>query len=154
MLRDVISGHLMPLHSHLMRVRLILMPKTHHLFKWLSVLKMHTQRRIFFKYNLLIIHSQLNTTHVFLWEQIMSFLETNRVMLSAIRVMLIPQVLARVDHTYIIERSTFTFSMAKPSTKPQWQSLFYPLALEVWCGILILVVVVPPIFYTVSERVL
>lgn len=83
----------------------------------------------------------------------MTFLETNRVMLSAMRVMLIPQILARVDHTYIIERAMYTFGMAKPSTKPQWQSLFYPLALEVWCAILLLVVVVPPIIYTVSERV-
>lgn len=87
----------------------------------------------------------------FFFEQIMASLETKQVMLSVFRIMLIPQILARVDHTYFIDRATFTFSMTKPSTKPQWQSLFYPLALEVWCGILILVVLLPPITYTVSK---
>ncbi|KAK4300810.1 hypothetical protein Pmani_027012 [Petrolisthes manimaculis] len=82
-------------------------------------------------------------------DEIMVSLETTRVMLSVFRIMLIPQILARVDHSYFIDRASFTFSMTRPSTKPQWQSLFYPLALEVWFGILALVFIVPPITYMI-----
>lgn len=72
-------------------------------------------------------------------------------MIFAFRVMLIPQVLARVDHTFFIDRATFTFSMVKPTIEHQWQSIYYPLAGTVWVGILLLLMVIPGILYLVSN---
>ncbi|KAG7175830.1 Ionotropic receptor 93a-like 19 [Homarus americanus] len=63
-------------------------------------------------------------------DEVMARLEDGRAMIFAFRVMLIPQVLARVDHTYFIDRATFTFSMLKPTIISRWQNLYYPLQME------------------------
>ncbi|XP_050706694.1 glutamate receptor 2-like [Eriocheir sinensis] len=83
-------------------------------------------------------------------DEIMASLEGGRVMLSGFRIMLIPQILERVDHTYFIDRASFAFSMAKPTTRPQWQSLYYPLRPWVWLCILISTVVVLSLMSLVS----
>lgn len=50
---------------------------------------------------------------------------------------LMPVRLEKHDFTYTYEFSYFSFAMAKPSLKPQWQSLYYPLADFVWFLVLV-----------------
>ncbi|XP_045585484.1 ionotropic receptor 21a isoform X2 [Procambarus clarkii] len=82
--------------------------------------------------------------------EVMDKLEDGSAMISAFRVMLIPQILARVDHTYFIERATFTFSMAKPTIKPLWQNMYYPLRGEVWVALAAALLVMPGLLYQVA----
>ncbi|XP_045127229.1 ionotropic receptor 21a-like isoform X2 [Portunus trituberculatus] len=82
-------------------------------------------------------------------DEIMASLEADLVMISGFRIMLIPQVLARIDHSYFIDRASFTFSMAKPTIQPQWQSLYYPLGPWVWLSVLITTIAVSILMYTI-----
>ncbi|XP_063889392.1 uncharacterized protein LOC135116115 [Scylla paramamosain] len=46
------------------------------------------------------------------------------------------------DFSFFLERSTLAFTMAKPSTKPSWETLYRPLQIEVWGLVVASVVVV------------
>ncbi|KAK8391530.1 hypothetical protein O3P69_017229 [Scylla paramamosain] len=84
-------------------------------------------------------------------DEIMASLEADLVMISGFRIMLIPQVLARIDHSYFIDPASFTFSMAKPTIQPQWQSLYYPLGPWVWLSVLISTIVMSFLMYIISH---
>ncbi|KAK3884234.1 hypothetical protein Pcinc_011510 [Petrolisthes cinctipes] len=47
------------------------------------------------------------------------------------------------DFTFSYEFSYFSFAMAKPSLKPQWQSLYYPLDGLVWLLVLLMLLCTP-----------
>lgn len=72
--------------------------------------------------------------------------------LLPLRLVLLPHFLTLVDYTFPIDRASLTFSLAKPPTKPQWQSLYYPLRPLVWAAILALLLALPPLFVLVRER--
>ncbi|XP_071527361.1 ionotropic receptor 93a-like isoform X2 [Panulirus ornatus] len=55
----------------------------------------------------------------------------------------LPQRLERFDMTYTYEYSFLAFGMKKPGLKPRWQSLYYPLANQVWAAVLALLLVTP-----------
>nr|XP_053654751.1 ionotropic receptor 21a-like [Cherax quadricarinatus] len=82
-------------------------------------------------------------------DEVMEKLEDGTAQISGFRVMLIPQILARVDHTYFIERSTYTFSMAKPTAKPRWQNIYHPLSGQVWTTMIVALLLVPGFLYMI-----
>ena len=55
------------------------------------------------------------------------------------------------DFTYTYEFSYFSFAMAKPSQEPRWQSLYYPLAHQVWLAVLAALFCVPTIYNSVNN---
>ncbi|XP_071526970.1 LOW QUALITY PROTEIN: ionotropic receptor 21a-like [Panulirus ornatus] len=61
-----------------------------------------------------------------------------------------PERLKRYEVTYIYEFTQATFSMAKPSLKPRWQSLYYPLTNQVWIDVLVVLLIMPVIFYMIT----
>ncbi|XP_071516179.1 ionotropic receptor 93a-like [Panulirus ornatus] len=84
-------------------------------------------------------------------DEVLAKLEDGRAMIFAFRVMLIPQVLTRVDHTYFIDRATFTFTMRKPIITHHWQNLYYPLANQVWLATLGILLLLPGVYYMVMH---
>ncbi|XP_047485596.1 uncharacterized protein LOC125036762 [Penaeus chinensis] len=51
--------------------------------------------------------------------------------------------LERHDFTYTYQFSYESFCLAKPGLRPQWESLYYPLAHQVWAGTVTVLVIVP-----------
>ncbi|XP_069957204.1 ionotropic receptor 21a-like [Cherax quadricarinatus] len=70
------------------------------------------------------------------WEEVMSRLERREAFISPRKLAIMPHLQEIYDYSLFIERATLGFSMAKPSLKPRWQSLYYPLSGEVWASIL------------------
>ncbi|XP_045122250.1 uncharacterized protein LOC123510869 [Portunus trituberculatus] len=65
---------------------------------------------------------------------------------------MLPQRLKRYDYSYTYEYGSLDFSAAKPSLRPQWQSLYYPLSNEVWFAVLGVTVVLPISVYLFSLK--
>ncbi|KAK3884237.1 hypothetical protein Pcinc_011513 [Petrolisthes cinctipes] len=55
------------------------------------------------------------------------------------------------DFAFSYEFSYFSFAMAKPSLKPQWQSLYYPLDGLVWLLVLLMLLCTPLFLIMVSR---
>ncbi|XP_071536168.1 ionotropic receptor 21a-like [Panulirus ornatus] len=58
--------------------------------------------------------------------------------------------LERYDYSYPYTFVSFGFGLAKPVLKPQWQSLYYPLADEVWASTLAALLLMSALIYMVS----
>ncbi|XP_063875879.1 uncharacterized protein LOC135108643 [Scylla paramamosain] len=69
-------------------------------------------------------------------------LRTREALLRPIILPIMPHMLEEFDITFFIEPNTLAFSLAKPTLKPTWQSLFYPLQAEVWGSVAVTVLVV------------
>ncbi|MPC28344.1 hypothetical protein E2C01_021546 [Portunus trituberculatus] len=59
-----------------------------------------------------------------------------------IKLAILPRFERLYDFTMFIERATLGFSMVKPTIKPNWQSLSYPLQPEVWGSVVATVLLV------------
>ncbi|XP_071535584.1 glutamate receptor ionotropic, delta-1-like [Panulirus ornatus] len=59
--------------------------------------------------------------------------------------------LERYDYSYTYTFTSFGFGLAKPVLKPQWQSLYYPLADEVWASTLAALLLMPGLMYMLSR---
>ena len=81
----------------------------------------------------------------------MKRLRTREAFLWPVNLPILPHMLEHYDFSIFLERSTLAFTMAKPSIKPSWQNLYYPLRVEVWGLILTTVVVVYIVLMMVSE---
>lgn len=55
----------------------------------------------------------------------------------------LPQRQKIYDFTYNYEFVDLDFSLAKPSLRPSWQGLYYPLSNEVWLCILFVLLLTP-----------
>lgn len=78
-------------------------------------------------------------------------METRVALMSPTKLAFMPHLLEIYDFTLFIEPATLGFSMAKPTLKPRWQSLYYPLRAEVWVSILALLLLVPIVLLLVSH---
>ncbi|XP_045114828.1 uncharacterized protein LOC123506645 [Portunus trituberculatus] len=76
------------------------------------------------------------------WPPVMKRLRTREAFLWPANLPILPHMLKVYDFSFFLERSTLAFTMAKPSTKPSWESLYRPLHIEVWGLILPTVIVV------------
>ncbi|XP_063875823.1 ionotropic receptor 21a-like [Scylla paramamosain] len=76
------------------------------------------------------------------WDEVMMRLEVRTALMSPIKLAILPNLLKKYDFSFFIEPATLGFSMGKPTLKPNWQSLYYPLQTEVWGSILAAVLLV------------
>ncbi|XP_071527026.1 ionotropic receptor 93a-like [Panulirus ornatus] len=83
------------------------------------------------------------------WPEVVQKVEVRESFMAPVYYTLLPQRLKRFDMTFVYEFTFKTFSMRKPSAKPRWQSLYYPLADQVWAAILGLQLCVPAIILMV-----
>ncbi|XP_063886432.1 uncharacterized protein LOC135114462 isoform X2 [Scylla paramamosain] len=96
---------------------------------------------------LLAVAAALNFTFRVLpsssWAEVISLMEERVSFIVPVYHILMPLRAENFDFTQTFEFSYVSFSMAKPSQEPQWQSLYYPLAEQVWLAILGSVLLVP-----------
>ncbi|XP_063584652.1 ionotropic receptor 21a-like [Penaeus indicus] len=59
--------------------------------------------------------------------------------------------LKRFDYSLGYTFAFISFSMKKPEIQPQWQSLYYPLADQVWLAILMIVILAPGFFLIATQ---
>ncbi|XP_042233727.1 uncharacterized protein LOC121873914 [Homarus americanus] len=71
------------------------------------------------------------------WDEVTSQVEARRSFIATVVYVVLPNRLEQYDYTHTFDYSPLCFGMAKPTLKPQWQSLYYPLANEVWATILV-----------------
>ncbi|XP_064102699.1 ionotropic receptor 93a-like [Macrobrachium nipponense] len=71
--------------------------------------------------------------------------------MSPMKLAIMPHLLKELDFTVPIEPATLTFSMAKPTLKPRWQSLYYPLTGQVWASILAMMIIMPVVFIVITN---
>ena len=64
--------------------------------------------------------------------QVTQFVEDRRSFVATVIYAVFPNRLDSYDFTLIYEHAFLGFSMAKPGLRPRWQSLYYPLAHEVY----------------------
>ncbi|XP_050733474.1 uncharacterized protein LOC127007030 [Eriocheir sinensis] len=76
------------------------------------------------------------------WDEVMMRLEVRTALMSPLKLAILPNLVNKYDFSFFIERATLGFSMSKPTLKPSWQSLYYPLQTEVWVSILATVLMV------------
>ncbi|XP_063875086.1 uncharacterized protein LOC135108267 [Scylla paramamosain] len=69
------------------------------------------------------------------WDSVLARVKTREAFLWPTNMPIMPHLLQDYDYSLFLELSTLAFSMAKPTLKPNWQSLYYPLQLEVWGSI-------------------
>ncbi|XP_071517573.1 ionotropic receptor 93a-like isoform X2 [Panulirus ornatus] len=101
------------------------------------------------------IASALNfTIHVLpvkSWEEVVTLVEERVSFVASVVHMMLPQRSERYGFTRSYEHGVnLAFGMSKPSLKPRWQSLYYPLANDVWLSILLVLILLPPVLYLVT----
>lgn len=84
--------------------------------------------------------------------QVILRVEQRRAFMSPMKLAIMPHLLKLYDFTTVIEPATLGFSMAKPTLKPRWQSLYYPLTDGVWASILAVLALVPVALILVRLR--
>lgn len=82
--------------------------------------------------------------------QVLNLLKDRSAFICPLKMAILPHLLETYDFTDIIEPMTLGFSMAKPTLKPRWQSLYYPMKDLVWLSILAVLILVPIILLLVS----
>ncbi|KAK8387797.1 hypothetical protein O3P69_020011 [Scylla paramamosain] len=74
--------------------------------------------------------------------QVLGRLRTREAFMWPVNFPILPHMVKEYDFSFFLERSTLAFTMAKPSIKPSWQSLYYPLQIDVWIYILVTTLIV------------
>ncbi|XP_063889393.1 uncharacterized protein LOC135116116 [Scylla paramamosain] len=90
----------------------------------------------------LILNFSLNPLPYTGWDPVMKRLRTREAFLWPVTLPILPHMLELYDFSFFLERSTLAFTMAKPSTKPTWESLYRPLKIDVWGLVVASVVIV------------
>ncbi|XP_063875822.1 uncharacterized protein LOC135108592 [Scylla paramamosain] len=76
------------------------------------------------------------------WDSVLGRLRTREAFMWPVNFPILPHMVKEYDFSFFLERSTLAFTMAKPSIKPSWQSLYYPLQIDVWIYILVTTLIV------------
>ncbi|XP_071545497.1 uncharacterized protein [Panulirus ornatus] len=70
------------------------------------------------------------------WADVTDQVEARTSFIASVVYAVLHNRLEKYDFTHTFDYSPLCFAMAKPTLKPQWQSLYYPLATKVWACIL------------------
>ncbi|KAK3893434.1 hypothetical protein Pcinc_002757 [Petrolisthes cinctipes] len=105
-----------------------------------------------------VIASVLNfTIHVLpvtTWAQVVGKVEARQSLFAPVIHFMLPHRTQRYSFTTTYEHgNSLAFAMAKPSLRPGWESLYYPLTDQVWGAILAVLIIVPVLFYLVGRGV-
>ncbi|XP_063889388.1 uncharacterized protein LOC135116112 [Scylla paramamosain] len=83
--------------------------------------------------NIALIHNfSLNPLPYTGWDPVLKSLRTREAFLWPVPLPILPHMLELYDISFFLERSTLAFSMAKPSTKPSWETVYRPFQIDVW----------------------
>ncbi|XP_064102675.1 ionotropic receptor 93a-like [Macrobrachium nipponense] len=85
------------------------------------------------------------------WDEVILLVKQRVSFMSPMKLAIMPHLLKELDFTVPIEPATLTFSMAKPTLKPRWQSLYYPLTGQVWASILAMMIIMPIVFIVITN---
>ncbi|XP_037782037.1 uncharacterized protein LOC119578541 [Penaeus monodon] len=85
------------------------------------------------------------------WDEVVYHVEVRNAILAGVFHILLPQRMEHFDYTYAYEYSFFAFSLTKPKLRPKWQSLYYPLANEVWISIVATLLLTPAVMLWVRR---
>ncbi|XP_071527502.1 ionotropic receptor 93a-like [Panulirus ornatus] len=77
------------------------------------------------------------------WVEVEMLVKKRISFVSPVMCLVLPQYFEHFDMTYTYNFVFLVFSMRKPGLSPSWQSLYYPLANQVWLAILTLLLLVP-----------
>ncbi|XP_050689280.1 uncharacterized protein LOC126981779 isoform X2 [Eriocheir sinensis] len=81
------------------------------------------------------------------WNEVALKVEERKSFMATVFHNVLPQRLERYDYSYTYEYGSLDFSVAKPSLKPRWQSLYYPLSNSVWLAVIAIMLIVPLSLY-------
>lgn len=81
--------------------------------------------------------------------QVTQKVENREALMATIIYAVLPDRLKRYSFSYPYEYASPTFCMTKPLLRPQFLSLYYPLANEVWLSILLALLLVPVVLVKV-----
>ncbi|KAK4314477.1 hypothetical protein Pmani_014182 [Petrolisthes manimaculis] len=84
------------------------------------------------------------------WAEVARLVEERVSFLSPVYHNMMPQRLERYDFSFVYEYGSLDFSMAQPSLKPQWQSLYYPLTEVVWAAIFLVLLLAPNLLVLIT----
>ena len=96
-----------------------------------------------------ILNKKVTVALLFLY-QVAVRVEERKSFMASVFHNILPQRLKRYDYSYTYEYGSLDFAAAKPSLRPHWQSLYYPLSNEVWIAVLGVMLVMPISLYLVS----
>ncbi|XP_069982138.1 ionotropic receptor 21a-like [Penaeus vannamei] len=85
------------------------------------------------------------------WDPVVYHVEIRNAILAGVFHILLPQRMEHFDYTFAYEYSFFAFSLTKPKLRPKWQSLYYPLANEVWISIVATLFLAPAVMLWVRR---
>ncbi|XP_042231757.1 ionotropic receptor 93a-like [Homarus americanus] len=91
----------------------------------------------------------INVFPTYSWGEAVKRVEERVAYLTAVYHVALPERWQRYDFTYIFEFNQMSFALAKPGLKPRLESLYYPLTNEVWAGVLVILLLMPAIFYVI-----
>ncbi|XP_063889064.1 uncharacterized protein LOC135115892 [Scylla paramamosain] len=80
----------------------------------------------------LILNFSLNPLPYTGWDSVLKSLRTREAFLWPVPLPILPHMLELYDISFFLKQSTLAITMAKPSTKPSWETLYRPLQIDVW----------------------
>ncbi|XP_069951453.1 ionotropic receptor 21a-like [Cherax quadricarinatus] len=92
-----------------------------------------------------------NVLPVSTWDQVTGLVMERSSLIASIFHIVLPQRQLLYDFTYIYLLDSTCFSVATPSLTSKWESLFSPLADEVWVSVLVILLLVPPCLFLISR---
>ncbi|XP_042233811.1 glutamate receptor 2-like [Homarus americanus] len=85
------------------------------------------------------------------WDQVTGLVTGRESLMATVYHTILPQRSLLYDYTYAYEHVFMHFTMAKPLLSSNWQSLYDPLADEVWVSILVVLFLVSLLLYTIAR---
>ncbi|XP_071533855.1 ionotropic receptor 21a-like [Panulirus ornatus] len=94
-------------------------------------------------FNFMFLHSDN-------WDEVTGRVAERVSFMVALQFIVLPQRLQMYDFSFVYELSSMDLCAAKPRLRPQWQSLYYPLADGVWISVLTTILLLPLALYMVN----
>lgn len=88
-------------------------------------------------------HTYMHCTNAYMYIQVTSQVVQRKSFIASVIHSHLPQREKIYDFTYNYEITNSDFTLAKPSLRPSWQGLYYPLSNEVWLCILFVLLLTP-----------
>ncbi|KAG7162368.1 hypothetical protein Hamer_G007886 [Homarus americanus] len=85
------------------------------------------------------------------WEEVTRLVMERVSFMATVYHIVLPQRRLLYDYTYPYELGSTDFTMATPSLTPKWQSLYDPLAGEVWASVLGVLLLVPLLLFIITR---
>ncbi|XP_042233729.1 uncharacterized protein LOC121873916 [Homarus americanus] len=101
-----------------------------------------------------VAHALNITVHVLpavSWDQVTELVMERVSFMATVYHVVLPQRQLLYDYSYPYEHVFADFTMATPSLTSRWQSLYDPLADEVWASVLVVLFVVPLLLFAVTR---